>query len=332
MTMFGDGLFQYGGAPVGFNGPIPFRQGKVLWVDGTNGAASNDGSSPDHAMNTIQGAVTLAGAGDVIYVYPKLITDFTGDPTSYAETIIIPATTPHLSIIGISHGRTQGGLPQIKKGSGATALLTIRAAGCYIANLGFNGNGSTGGGILLDEDSSTKTAFGTTIEGCHFKNCVGSNALSAITGGAIMWAATGNAWQVLIKGNRFYKNVADVVLKGTTSSVPQDVIIENNVFSGPADAVDCNLFLKGGGSGMNGVIIRNNVFPCYPALGSAVNHVPMNLTGCVGILCGNHFGFSGKTFGATGDSIVPTTVFMAGNWQETAVGNDNYQAGVACRT
>ena len=127
-------------------------------------------------------------------------------------------------------------------------------------------------------------------------------------------------------------NVCEQIWGVAPSAADGYFIIENNVFSGPADAVDCNLFLKGGGSGMNGVIIRNNVFPCYPALGSAVNHVPMNLTGCVGILCGNHFGFSGKTFGATGDSIVPTTVFMAGNWQETAVGNDNYQAGVACRT
>jgi len=60
-------------------------------------------------------------------------------------------------LIGVSRGRTQGGLPQLKDGTETTAaILTIRAPGCLIANLGFNGSGNTGGGILLDADASTK--------------------------------------------------------------------------------------------------------------------------------------------------------------------------------
>jgi len=289
--------------------------GDVVYVDGTNGSAGNDGKSWSTALDTIQAAVTLAGADGTVFVAPKAITDFTGDPTSYAETVIIPATHTSLSIIGISRGLTQGGLPQIKKGSGSTALLTIRAAGCLIANLGFNGYGATGGGILLDDDYSTKCAFGTTITGCHFKNCVGSTATNAATGGAIMWTSAGNAWQVRIAGNKFYKCVGDVVLKGTSNTVPQDVVIEDNVFSGPAGNVDCNLYLKGG-SGMNGVVIRNNEFPCWPALSSGTNVMPVSLTGCVGLLTGNRFGCTGKTFGAAGNALVPTTVLLTDNYQE----------------
>ena len=45
-----------------------------------------------------------------------------------------------------------------------------------------------------------------------------------------MWSSDGGAWQVRIAGNVFYKNVGDVILKGTSVSVPQDVIIENNIF------------------------------------------------------------------------------------------------------
>jgi len=83
-------------------------QGKTLFVDGTNGSDSNAGYYGwANAKATIQAAVTASSAGDVIYIAPKLITDFTGDPTSYAETIIIPATKMGLSLIGVSRGRTQ---------------------------------------------------------------------------------------------------------------------------------------------------------------------------------------------------------------------------------
>ena len=121
----------------------------AYYVDGSNGSDNNDGRSPDHAKLTIQDAVTDAGEGGTVYVFPKVHTDYTGDPVSYAETVIIPYTHSNLAIIGVGRGRTQGGLPQIKMGAGAVALLTIRAPGCLIENIGFNGYGSTGGGILF---------------------------------------------------------------------------------------------------------------------------------------------------------------------------------------
>ena len=304
--------------------------GKVLFVDGSNGSDSNNGSTWGAAYATIQAAVTASSAGDTIYIAAKTITAGSTDPTDYAETIIIPAAKTSLSLIGVSRGRTQMGLPQINPGSGSTALLTIRAGGCLIKNIGFNGVKSADGtqlliGVLLDDDGSTKSACGTTIEGCHFKNCAGSNVLSSVTGGAITWAATGGAWQVLIKGNRFYKNVCDVSLMGTSVSVPQDVVIEDNVFSGPSTTVDCNLFLKGGGSGMNGVIIRNNTFQQLPNLTSAINARYIIATGCVGMMVGNTFGCQTNgtggtrmTFKVSGTAAeIPTTMHVAGNFGQT---------------
>lgn len=307
--------------PVTFSQGVsgPNGEGSVWYVDGTNGTTGGDGKSWKNAYNTIQLAVTAAGPGDTIYVTAKDLTDFTGDPTSYAETIIIPAATSNLSIIGISRGRTQGGLPQVKIGAGATALLTIRAPGCLIMNMGFNGISSTGGGILLDDDYAAKSAFGTSIINCHFKNCVGSTATNAATGGAIMWSAAGNGWQVLISGNKFYKNVGDIILLGTSSTVPQDVTIENNIFSGPAANVDCNIYT--GGSGINGLIINNNIFPCDPAIGSGTNAVSCVLTGSVGVYSNNMHGHTGLTLGdgtVTG-GVIPTTMFMANNYQEDAI-------------
>ena len=297
-----------------------YKGGNVYFVDGTSGIGldTNAGTS-DAPFATIQGAVNAAGAYDTIFVKPKKISDFTGDPSSYAETIIIPATKPHLSLVGLGSGPNQGNQAQIKKGSGSTALLTIRAAGCTIANLGFNGASSTGGGILLDDDYSAKTAFGTVIAGCHFKNCVGSTATDSRTGGAIMWSATGNAWQVRIVGNQFYKNVGGIVLMGTSSTVPQDVLIEGNRFLGPAASVDSYLYLAGG-SGMSSLVVHDNVFASVlPSLssGSVVRYA--DLTGCTGIFSHNYFGgvYTTTGFGAAKAAAkIPTTVGLPHNYTD----------------
>ena len=302
-----------------------YKQGRCYFVDGTTGVGSDyNAGTLDKPLATIQGAVNVASAYDTIIVKPKKITDFTGDPTSYAETIIIPASKPHLSIVGLGNGACQGNLPQIKPATTTTALLTIRAAGCTIATLGINGANSTGGGILLDDDYSAKTAFGTVIAGCHFKNCVGTTATDCRTGGAIMWPAAGNAWQVLIVGNHFYKNVGGIVLKGTSNTAPQDVRIEGNRFLGPATSVDCHLYLAGG-SGMSSVIVHENVFACVlPALssGSIVRYA--DLTGCTGTFSQNYFGGSYTTTGfgagaAKAAAIIPTTVGLGHNYSDAGL-------------
>jgi len=314
-----------------FNGGIAgaITKGKLKFVDGTSGSDGNTGDSLTEAKLTVQAAVTAAGAYGIVYVIPKAMAAGSTDPGSYEENIIIPATHECLSIIGIGN-RTQGGLPQLKVGTTTTSpILTIRAPGCTIANLGFNGDGATGGGILLDDDGSTKSAFGTEVVSCHFKNCKGTTATDARTGGAIQWAATGGAWQVWIHNNRFYKNVGDIVLLGTSASVPQDVIIEGNDFSGPASSVDCNLYLAGG-SGMTGLVIKNNTFNALPAVGSGSVVRFMDLTGCTGIMAGNTFaaqtgatGGTRLTFVAAGTAAkVPSTVIMSGNFGQSITASE----------
>lgn len=313
-----------------FAGGVSFAQGsgEVRYVDGTNGSSVNQGKSWSDALDTIQAAVTAVGAKGVVYVAPIEMAAGVTDPGSYEENIVIPATHESLSIIGVSRGRTQGGLPQLKDGATTTQhILVIRAPGCLVMNLGFNGSGNTGGGILLDDDSSTKTAFGTSIVNCHFKNCKGSTATDSRTGAAIEWSAEGAAWQCLVSGCRFYKCVCDILLAGTSGSRPQDVVIEDCHFSGPAESVDCNVNLAQG-SGMDGVHINRCIFPCMPALGSGSVVRALDLTGCVGILTDCHFGFptqgSGiKTTGAAGSGAkIPTTVLMSGNYGEADTEGD----------
>ena len=312
-------------------------KGKVVYVDGTLGSDQNSGSGWSDAMATIQAGVTAAGAFGVVYITPKTMAAGDTDPSSYAENIVIPAAYCCMRIIGIGH-RVQGGLPQIKIGGTVHSyMLTIRAPGCFISNIGFNGNSTAGaplnGAIVLDDNGSTKTAFGTSIVNCHFKNCAGTTVTDCRTGGAIDWSSAGGAWQVYIGYNRFYKNVCDVCLLGTSADVPQDVVIEHNVFSGPTASVDTQLYLAGG-SGMNGIAIHDNIFPAIGTLGSAVVKRCVSLTGCTGEMVNNYFGVASTlTFGAAGTGgLVPTTIFMMGNKYEAAVANDNYQGGWIART
>lgn len=279
--------------------------GSVWFVDGDKSTSGN-GKSWTSAFATIQEGVTAASAHDTVYVVAKTLTDYTGDPTSYAETVIIPYATSSLALIGISRGRTQGGLPQIKKGSGTTALLTVRAPGCLIANMGFNGVDSTGGGILLDDDNATKSAFGTTIANCHFKNCK-THATQGKTGGAIYTTTAGNAWQCLISGCRFYKNVTDIALVGTTTSRPQDWVIEDCDFSGYAAYTDCNIWGTGTGSGFGSIKINNCRFGQLPAIGSGNIGRYFDLTGTLSGTITN------CTFGCnTGNSGTTITFLAAG--------------------
>ena len=296
--------------------------GGVVYVDGDNGDdAAYDGSSWDAPFKTIRAAITAVNPGGVVVIKPKKIPAGATDPVDYAEVITIPVTKPGISLVGYGN-RTQGGMPQIKKGSGAAAQITIQAPGCTIAGLGINGAGATGGGILLDDDGLTKSAFGTTIRDCHFKNCKG-HATDGTKGGAITWSSNGGGWQVRIIGNRFYKNLADIVLLGTGGSIPQDVVIEENVFSGIAASTDVNLWLKGGGSGMLGLVIRRNRFGALPSAGGGTVGRYMDLTECIDTLTKNVFNCTKLTFknaSINTRTLVPATMFIAGNFQQVAAG------------
>ena len=297
--------------------------GRAYYVDGDDGSDSNSGKAPSRAFLTIAAAITAASDGDAIFVMPQAIAATDTDPNSYTENLVIPAAK-RLALIGAGYGLAQGAQPQLKVGATTTSpVLTIRSAGCLVAGLSINGAGGTGGGILLDDDSgASKNAFGTVIDSCFFKNCKGTTATSAATGGAIQWPAAGNAWQVRISRNRFYKNVGDIVMKGTTSSVPQDVVIEDNVFSSPAGSVDCNIYVAADGIG--GLIINRNVFPVLPAIGSGpVKRFYSLATGCLGIISNNVFGSTALTFGGTNTGGAhPATMFLANNKQQGAVAQE----------
>ena len=282
-----------------------FARHYQLYADGTTSI-----------YNTVQAAVTAAAPYDTIYIVAGQIAAGGTDPVSYAEAVTIPATKAGLQLIGLANGTKQAAQPQIKKGSGSAAQLTVRAPGCLIQGITFNGGSATGGGILLDDDGSTKTTEGTIIRNCVLKNCVGSGATDGSTGGGVTVAATGGSWDTLIDSCLFYNNIGGVVFKGASNVAPQDITISNCIFtSSTAGGRDVDIW--GNGSTVVALNIQYCNFGIFPAAGTKNTY--MDLTGCTGLLARCNFASSGKTFGAAANVLVPTTVGIAGNYQDGAL-------------
>ncbi len=317
---------------VGGVGSILRHNTVIRYVDGTNGSDSYSGTVAE-PFATIQKAVTAVGAWGIVYVFPKAIAELATDPGDYAETVIIPQTHEGLSIIGVGNGPVQGGLPQMKIGAGTTPMIDIRAAGCTIMNMGINGASSTGGGILLSDNGTTLTSFGTVISNCHFKNCK-THATAASGGGAIY--SSGAAWQVLIENCDFYKCVGGVVISGSGYSVAQDWKIRNCTFSSSvATDVDCDIFIYN----CLGLSIEECCFATVdvPSKGSSAVYIKIG-TGTFGMIsnctfaCVANESGTPKTFGVAGTgAVIPTTVRISKNWGETGTGG-TMESGEIYRT
>lgn len=294
---------------------------RCLYVDGSSGSDSNSGLSAYAAKATIQAAVTAANPWDTIYVFPKDIPITATDPVSYVETVIIPNTKPGLSIVGVCTGRTQGGLPQMKIGAGSTAMITIRAPGCSIENMGINGGDSTGGGILLDDNGTSKVAMGTTLFNCHFKNCK-AHATHASVGGAI-YCTDYPPWQVLVENCIFFKCTGGIVIPGSTV-IAQDWVIKNCEFtSSVATDVDADIYIYN----CLGLVIDNCRFATVDVPAKASGDIGRYIklgTGTFGMLsnctfaCMTNESATEISFGTTGSGgVIPTTVRMVHNYGET---------------
>lgn len=294
--------------------------GNIYFVDGDNGNNANSGHSPQDAKKTIAGALAVSQPGAVIYITTRDELAGAVDPTNYAETVIIGPTQANTKLIGVGTGVTQGAQPQIKKGSGAVAAITVRAPGCLIYGLTINMAGTTGAGILLDDDGATKSAFGTVIQDCVFKG----NANKSNLAGAIAWASTGGGWQVKVKGCHFFDNTTGINILGTSQSVPKNIVIEDCLFfADAANIIDADVNFNVG-NGAVSVLIRNCEFATVdvPQIGTPNTARYLDLTQVTnGALVGCRFACVGKTFGATGNAAkIPTTVRIAGCSQEVAAG------------
>jgi hypothetical protein len=140
MTTFADGLYQFGGVPVGAFDPVMLSGGKWYFCDPTHGSDSNDGCSPDHAKSTLKAAYDLTRDGyndGVIFI---------GGATAYNPAASLTWSNSYCHLIGTSGQLGVGNRCRIV-GLAATALspvVTFSGDGCYIKNIQINNEYATG--------------------------------------------------------------------------------------------------------------------------------------------------------------------------------------------
>lgn len=177
MSVFADGLFQYGGQPVGALFASPWSVAR--FVDGEDGNDNNSGLKPVEAKKTIQSAVTASTRGDVIYVRPQQYTGGTGF-SRYTEEVTVTAgasagSAAHfenadISIIGTVNTPNPEYGVRWKHLTDTTGYCLINhAPALHLENLGFYAEGAAGAARLLCNGATT-TQRGS--DGTTFYNCV----------------------------------------------------------------------------------------------------------------------------------------------------------------
>ena len=175
MSRFPDGVFQYGGQPLGSLWASPWS--KVLFVDGENGSDGVDGRKPTAALKTIQKAVDLATRGDVIYIRPQHYTIGTGF-SRYTESVTttiggaggssgVHMTNSDISIIGCANTINPEYGVRWSWVTAAGYNLINPAPALHLENIGFYSEGTTTGGTMnLQNNGAADTqrgCDGTTI-------------------------------------------------------------------------------------------------------------------------------------------------------------------------
>lgn len=143
MTTVTDGLYQYGGVPVGGM----FTPGKAFFVRPSTGNDSNNGKSPNKAFATLSKALsmTTANKGDVVYLIAE---SNTASSTTDYQSTALDWNKDGVHLIGIGAAPFIGQRSRISNLSTATAivdgLFILSADNCVIRNIEiFHGQGGT---------------------------------------------------------------------------------------------------------------------------------------------------------------------------------------------
>jgi len=133
MTTFADGVYQYGGVPVGGL----MTNGKAWFVKPSSGSNSNSGKSPRKAFQTLAKALEMAtvGSNDVVYLIAE--SDTAASTTDYqSATLDWNKDLVHLVGIGAPSAVSQRArIAQLSTATGLTSLVTVSADGCIFKNI-----------------------------------------------------------------------------------------------------------------------------------------------------------------------------------------------------
>jgi len=292
MTTFPDGVYQYGGVPVGVGRLSEiFEAGNIWFVDNDNGSSAYTGKRPDWAFDLPSTAVAAASKGGVIYIRPRTTT--ASADNKYTDNVTIPATKCMLSLIGAGNGYpAYRGAVNMVPSTTTTHTINVQASGCSIENMTFDHTTATAGNAINCVRSATIQAICLTVKNCRF---LGNTILPGSDGTTVTGTiGLGSAQYSHIEDNVFLKCSSGITMWATSGS-PMSIIIRRNVFSGMVLSRDCDIVIGISDIQSTGHVIADNIFAdglpnmstgsykdfihdCY-----AVTSV------ATGIICGNHF-------------------------------------------
>lgn len=315
MSISPDGLFQYGGQPVGgFLWASPWS--KVYFVDGYGGKAGNSGERPDDALSTIAAATAKAATGDVIYIRPldyaighgveryseDVSITMTNTGYNHAGTTSYPLVQPsNISIIGCAH-KTNPQYAVRWKPATATAL-TNTSPNLHVENIGFFAEDLKAVSLLSNNTTDTQRG----IDGTSFYNCeIRGGGITAADGGT---ALTFDHCVFLPK----YNGEVDNAFTYTCSVGPgRHLTIRNCEFKeGNGTACDGPMIILTGT--ITEVLIRDCHFPQEPT-GNA--YITGTSTTVEGIVSNCYFAHANM---AAGTGIAATGLFQVGCYDEVGL-------------
>lgn len=233
MSTVSDGLFQYGGQPVGgATGSSPF--GDVYFVDYGKGSDANTGKSVEDAVKTLSQAISLVTTNnnDVIYI---------DGHSAVVETAMVTLSKNRVTIVGCN------GVPG-HMGQGARISGTHTATATNICTFKNTGVRNTFIGLKFENASTVDEGLYCVAEGGEFSryfNCSFYKSTDLDDAGASEIAMNGDTAQFYnctfgSTVNETGNIRANVLLTGgiITGKKCRDSYFENCLFLGKADDTD----------------------------------------------------------------------------------------------
>lgn len=137
MSVFPDGLYQFGGSPVGPAASVIAAGGKWYWVDTVNGNDAFDGTKPYCAKKTVAAAyaLTRSGYNDGVFMV--------GNATADTITTAITWSNNFCHLIGLTPPTMYGIRNRITSTTATISpMITISGDGCVFQNIMFSHEGS----------------------------------------------------------------------------------------------------------------------------------------------------------------------------------------------
>lgn len=249
LTHYPHGLSSFG-VPV-FGG-LSFGMGhssQPYFVDKINGGDENSGKDPSKAFLTLERALAVAGAYDVIYIADPGTT--ASDPNTYtgaAANWTVPVASKGLAIVGIANQGISGGkpmAPSLYAYAAATPIMTVNAPLVAIENLrvcsGWDLSGSENSGIVANDFSEgVSEGYGLSVHNCYFEDVTHTGSGQGESGGAVFVVGQ---WNPSITRCWFMNCKVGISVRSSGSTVVGLVIEDCSFNARTISKINCDIYV-----------------------------------------------------------------------------------------